>query len=302
MQMNADIFYGYIIKGDLLRALEYLQSCDDTAALYDRYHALFAQKQYIQYDVPPMLNHILNAYQQYYREAFYLSIDKDAATSRLQTRLIALLGLSAPTPTLDELEQSHLPGIFQCEGFFFLGGRTSGYYGPYVWKTTETVTYSVELPNGVQPYTVKLLDGFITRSWLDYLSFGAVTPGGWADANGTINCIKASYDLSSEAFTVSLLKHEAQHTCDLATRPNLPSATLEYRAKLVELIYSTQRNLLAQFAHEADSSDPVNGHGIAAHRLCQQYAAILGHNNYASVPIPQIQSIARTLFKENNLA
>lgn len=302
MQMNADIFYGYIVKGDLLSAMDHLQNCDDSAALYARYHALFAQEQYIQYDVPPMLDRILNAYQQYYRDVFYLLMDKDAACSRLQARLIALLGLPTPAPTLDELEQSHLPGVFESEGFFFLGGRTSGCYGPYVWKTTETVSYSVELPDGVQPYTVKLLDGFITRSWLDYLSFGAVTPGGWADADGTINCIKASYDLSSEAFTVSLLKHEAQHTRDLAAHPDLPSATLEYRAKLVELIYSTQRNLLAQFSHEADPSDPANGHGMAAHRLCQQYATLLGHTDYASVPIPQIQSIARTLFKESNLA
>lgn len=301
MQMNENIFYGYIIKGDLLNAMDYLQRCDDTEALYTRYHALFAQEQYIQYNLPPKLDGILKVYQQYYREAFFLRMDRDAAVRELQARLNALLRLSKDTSTLDELEQKHLPGIFQRDGYFFLGGRTSGYYGPYVWKTVETVTYSVELPHGTQPYTIKLLDGFVTRSWLDYLSFGAVTPGGWADADGTINCIKASYDLSSEAFTVSLLKHEAQHTRDLAAYPNLPSATLEYRAKLVELIYSTQRNLLAQFAHEADPSDSTNGHGVAAHRLCQRYAAMLGHTDYASVPIPQIQSIARTIFDESNL-
>lgn len=30
MQMNADIFYGYIIKGDLLRAMDHLQNCNDS--------------------------------------------------------------------------------------------------------------------------------------------------------------------------------------------------------------------------------------------------------------------------------
>lgn len=300
MQMNADLFYGYIIKGDLLHAMEYLQGCDDSETLYARYHAVFAQEQYIQYDLPPTLELILKVYQQYYREVFYLRMGRDAAASRLQARLNALLGLTKEAPTQDELEQKHLPDIFRQEGYFFLGGRTSGYYGPYVWKTVETVSYSVELPDCIQSYTIKLLDGFVTRSWLDHLSFGAVTPGGWADADGTINCIKASYDLRSEAFTVSLLKHEAQHTRDLARNPNLSSTDLEYRAKLVELIYSTQRNLLEQFSHEADLSDPANGHGIAAQRLCQRYAAILGHTDYASVLIPQIQTIARSLFHESD--
>lgn len=302
MQMNADIFYGYIVQGDLLRAMDYLQNCDDSADLSARYHALFEQEHYLHYDVPPMLDRILNAYQHYYREVFYLLVGKDAACRHLETRLAALLGQPDNTLTLEVLEQHHLPNLFQREGFSFLGGRTCGYHGPYVWKTTEIASYNVELPDGIQPYTVKLLDGFITRSWLDYLSFGAVTPGGWADADGTINCIVSSYDLNSEAFTVSLLKHEAQHARDLAHNPDLSSATLEYRAKLIELIYSVQRNLLAQFVHEADPSDPSNGHGIAAHRLCQQYTAILGHTDYASVPIPQIQSIAKTLFKESTLA
>ena len=49
----------------------------------------------------------------------------------------------------------------------------------------------------------------------------------------------------------------------------MPSWQLEYRAKLVELIYSKERNLLKQFAAEADDTDPANGHGLAAYRILQ---------------------------------
>ena len=45
---------------------------------------------------------------------------------------------------------------FQSRGFHFLGGKTSGYYGSYIWRVTETKTYEVELPDVIQA-TAKLL-------------------------------------------------------------------------------------------------------------------------------------------------
>jgi hypothetical protein len=32
-------------------------------------------------------------------------------------------------------------------GYHYLGGTTSAYYGPYIWKTTEKTVYSVEIPS-----------------------------------------------------------------------------------------------------------------------------------------------------------
>lgn len=80
------------------------------------------------------------------------------------------------TTSLDDLEEGQLPRLFGQKGQCFLGGRTAGYYGPYIWTTTETVTYGVELPGGYQDYTVNLLDGFCSQSWLDYLSLVKLVP------------------------------------------------------------------------------------------------------------------------------
>ena len=160
----------------------------------------------------------------------------------------------------------------------------------------------MELPDGIQTYTVKLLDGFITRGWIDYLSFGEIGPGGWVDGDGYINCVESTWDLESEGFRVSLLKHEAQHARDLETNKDMSSEDLEYRTKLVELIYSGERNLLQTFAQEASPSDKSNSHAIAAYRIVKGFADRLGvvHLNSSVIPIGRIQTVAKLLFENSS--
>lgn len=300
---DEEIYYGYIIRSDLMGALHYIKQFPEQAALYQRYLSVFDEEHYLTYEVDELLNAILRAYQQYYRDAFYVCLDKDAAAQTLQARLAALLPVSVERH-LDEIEQEQVAGAFMRGGFHFLGGKTGGFYGPYIWKTTENRSYEVELPGGTQTYTVNILDGFIMNSWLDYLSFGRVSTGGWADAEGMINCVKSSYDFNSEAFRVSLLKHEAQHARDLAHNPHMSSVELEYRAKLVELIYSRERNLLVPFAREADPSEEGSSHSAAAHRIVSAYCARLGKNAeaFGLLSIEKIQSLARVLLTESESA
>lgn len=297
-EFSKEIYYGSIIKGDLIGAIRYVKQFPEQAGLYNRFMEVFEQEQYTTYDVDADLNAILTAYQQYYRDVFYLCLGKEQAADKLRTRLASLFGITGESITLWDLEQKQITQAFQSRGLYFLGGKSSGYYGPYVWRTTENVTYEVELPDGVQTYPVKLLDGFLTRSWIDFLSFGEIGPGGWADGDGIINCVKSSYDFDNENFKVSLLKHEAQHARDFERNKDMSSEDLEYRAKLVELIYSSERTLLEQFSQEADPSDPSNGHAMAAYRIVQGFTDTLGTSSteFASLPIEQIQSVARTLF------
>lgn len=300
-QFNEDTYCGYIIKGNLAGAIRYVKQFPDQNALYQRYMTVFDKEQYLDYATDEPLNDILCAYQQYYRDVFYLRLDRAVAEDKLRTKLAALLHITDGNISLDDIEQETVAGEFQRRGFYFLGGKTGGYYGPYVWKTTESRTYDVELPEGTQPYTVKLLDGFIMKSWLDYLSFGRVSTGGWTDTDGIINCVKPSYDVDRENFRVSLLKHEAQHARDLVLCPDMPSVLLEYRAKLVELIYSTERNLLEQFVREADSSDDSNGHSAAAHRIVSEYCKMLDKSadELGALSVEQVQSSAKSLFEKS---
>lgn len=100
---------------------------------------------------------------------------------------------------------------------------------------------------------------------------------------------------------MSLLKHEAQHAKDLEMDKDMSSENLEYRAKLVELIYSTERNLLQKFAGEADNSHKDNGHAMAAYRIMNGFATALGVKEIQPeiISIDQIQTIAKALFEDS---
>lgn len=297
-----DLYYGYLIKADLISAVDYVKQFPDQAELYNKFIVIFEQEKYITYEVDACLNEILTLYQRYYRNAFYLRIGKENAADRLRAGLAAFFGIDDGVELCD-IEQNQIAKAFQDRGFYFLGGMTSGYYGPYIWSITEAKTFEVELPDGTQTYTVKLLDGFISRSWLDYLSFGQVGTGGWTDSDGIINCIKSAYDLDSEDFKVSLLKHEAQHARDLTIYKEMSSEDLEYRAKLVELIYSSERNLLKRFAKEANRCDKSNGHSAASGRIIEGFSKILGKScaELENLEIGAVQATAKVLYKSSNI-
>jgi len=296
--MDKNIYYGFIVKGNLHGAITYIKQFPEQANLDNRFMDVYEHEQYMTYEVNAELNSILTAYQQYYRDVFYLRIGQEQAANKLRDQLAVLLDIKDNRVALYDIEQNQLVKLFMNHGLHFMGGKTSGYYGPYIWRTTETVSYDVELPAGIQCYTVKLLDGFITRSWIDYLSFGEIGPGGWADGDGIINCVKSAWDFESESFRVSLLKHEAQHARDLAMNKDMSSEDLEYRAKLVELIYSSERNLLLGFAQEADNSDAGNSHTMAAYRIMKDFADAVDTDQIdpATIPVEQVRTVARYLF------
>jgi len=301
MHFDNDIYHGYIMKGDLHGAISYVKQFPEQKGLYHRFLDIFERELYISYDVDTELNNILTAYQQYYRDVFYLRIANEQAENKLKERLAKLLGITDEHIELWQVEENYLCDLFANRGLHFLGGRTSGYRGPYIWRTTETVSYDVELPDGIQNYSVKILDGFVMRSWIDYLSFGEIGTSGWANGDGFIHCVKSAWDFESESFRVSLLKHEAQHAKDLEMDKDMPSENLEYRAKLIELIYSKERNLLQKFAGEADGSLKDNGHAMAAYRIMNGFADALGVEEIqpAMVSIDQIQTIAKVLFEDS---
>ena len=291
-------YRGHLIRGDLLGAIRYIKQFPEQAELAERYRKRFEGEEYAASGEDAVLEAILSAYRKYYRETFYLGMDREKAEDRLSGRLARVLG--AEKGTVEQLEEKVAETV-RGRGLYFLGGRTSGWYGPYIWKTMETKTYQVELPEGVQAYSIRLLDGFLSRSWLDDISFGKTGTGGWTDKEGTIHCVRAVYDLDSEDFQVSLLKHEAQHARDLARDKNMPSAELEYRAKLVELIYSRERRMLERFLGQADTTRADNGHGLSAERIVREFEIRQKRDRgrLAELPVETVQTAAQSLFAES---
>lgn len=303
---DQNTFHGLLVRGDLHGAIAYLSGFADQAALYAQYRARFEGPAYLNYEeqgLSPLLNGLLLEYQKYYHEVFYHLQNPEEAAARLHGRLARRLG-QPMRQTLDELEDGPVADAFRAGGLHFLGGRSSGCYGPYVWKRERLARYMVELPEGRREYAVKLLGDFVSASWVDYLSFGAVGTAGWSGGDGLIHCVEQAYDLESEGFRVSLLQHEAQHAMDLARWPGMGSGDLEYRAKLVELIYSRERALLARFARQAGQTAATaggagNGHAEAAGRILREFEVLLPcpAAGWAALPPSQVQAAAAKLFE-----
>lgn len=261
----------FFIKGDMKGAIAYMREHEEFRDVLPAYTAIFEEREYRAFEVPERLNEILRWYQVYFRDTFYLGLPEAEAADKLRAGLGALLGM----PGVEEaLLTERLRALFEAEGYHALFGKTQGYYGPYIWRETVPTVYQVQLPDGTAEYTVNLLKGFVFRGWMDYLTFGRYGTGGWASPDGTINCVERAYDLESERFQVSLLKHEAQHTADMKRFPGITPAELEYRAKLVELHYSSNLGLLQKFLSEADESRIGDGHALASARIKREFAYI----------------------------
>ena len=259
----------FFMNGDLKGAIAYMRSHEEYSDILPACVAIFENCEYRTFDIPDVLNDILRLYQIYYRDIFYCSLPEAEAADKLLTQLKLLMDV----PDADEvLLAEKLQTVFEANGYHAQFGKTQGYYGPYVWRDTVPIVYSVELPRGTAKYSVNILKGFVFRSWMDYLTFGRYGTGGWASPDGTINCIEQAYDFESERFLVSLLKHEAQHTADMKEFPGITPAELEYRAKLVELCYSGDLGLLQKFISESDESRANDSHAVASARIKREFA------------------------------
>ena len=259
----------FFVNGDIKGAIAYMRNHEKFKDILPAYVAIFEDQKYRTYETPDNLNDILRLYQIYFRDTFYCGSPEAEAADKLRTGLKALLN----TPDAGEaLLTEQLQSVFESEGYHALFGKTQGYYGPYIWRDTVPTVYRVELPDGTAEYTVNILKGFVFRSWMDYLTFGRYGTKGWASPDGTINCVEQAYDFESERFLVSLLKHEAQHTVDMERFPEITPAELEYRAKLVELHYSSDLSLLQKFLSEADESKVNDSHAVASVRIKREFA------------------------------
>ena len=259
----------FFVNGDIKGAIAYMRDHEEFKDILPAYAAIFEDQKYRTYEISDNLNEILRLYQIYFRDTFYCGTPEANAADKLLTGLRALLN----TPDAGEaLLAKQLQSAFEADGYHALFGKTQGYYGPYIWRDTVPTVYRVELPSGTAEYTVNILKGFVFRSWMDYLTFGRYGTKGWASPDGMINCVEQAYAFASERFLVSLLKHEAQHTVDMKRFPEITPAELEYRAKLVELHYSSDLSLLQKFLSEADENKTDDAHAIAAATLKRKFA------------------------------
>lgn len=194
---------------------------------------------------------------------------------------------------------------FKCK-FFFLNGMQD----LIIWKKERREKSKIEIPTGVVNVTVVHLDDVLLSGYSGYASFDLITTGGWAEKETpTIYCLSSSYDIDSEKYKISYLKHESIHFSDLNKYPNLSSADLEYRAKLTELIYCTKESIydrIAEFLNGASPADRNYSHPFADHCIIQNFSQIIFQNNYENdytkwleIDVKTLNETALKLFKSS---
>lgn len=275
----------------------------------------------------PWIRDVLFAYFRYYLNV----LRKDVSLADVEVWLEAELrplalasienepALDADVPEILNADMDRIENIlsdgFKRRGYHFLGGRTSPYYGPYVWKRTERHIFDVDLPDGSHQLPVHFMHDFLTASWYRFHTYGKVGTGGWAkwddaDFEDGIYCFWDSYKLSDgfddPVFQNSFLKHEAQHIVDFQQFPEMESIDLEYRAKLVEVMYFTSPEYrFHKILREAEDT-PEFPHKKASHRIVQDMSSLLFGESFVqeearwqNIDYSQIQEMARRLFDES---
>jgi hypothetical protein len=251
--------YAYCLQGDVTEAYEYLRTEPDKSIksleLESKfYHRFFSEKpMYCFKSEDPWIRKVLLAYYQYFTSVLTRK-SVEEAENKLMLSLRELVPAFVAVDDLDPLEEK-LETIFKKKGYWFLGGVTPPFRGPYIWKTTVKKEFRVELPHHSQEVRVYFLSDFILQSWAHFATFGEKFAGGWAKIDGLYYVNerpkKMKINLENSEFQVSYLQHEAQHLSDYTRFPNLQAKDLEYRAKLVELIYEPNSNrLLKKFFYE----------------------------------------------------
>lgn len=296
----------FCVNGEVSKIVEYLRGFPEKSRLRKQYeNRFFGNPPQLDFKTNnPILIKILECYAKYYLMVFVEKKSKSDTENFLNDSLKQTFFLS-PNNDLDTTEQK-MGDLVHDQGYEFLGGTTSGFYGPYIWKTTEKTIFKVEIPSENINLPVFFMKDFISNSWLSFLSFDKTGTGGWAKEEG-LYCRYSAYKDSFEkpSFKISFLKHEAQHYADFLHFQNqLSSTQLEYRAKLCELIYYPNMKLLKNFFKNAKNDERFS-HSQAEYWLISDLSQSIFGNEYENNwefwrgKHKTIQKVALIFLKEN---
>ena len=298
MEFDWNVYNGLASQGKVREIIEYMQQFPDHCAdALTAYIDIYEKEKYPAIGEEEGLYEILLCYQKYYREVFYLELPEAECAERLRQGLLELFPGAPADMDIDAIEKGPVLALITRQGWFMKPGCIGGYRSPFIWKKSEPRTYQVELPEGTQECSFVFAEDFIFLGHWWYLSMGHFMAGAWVGDDGIVYCDWKSYDLESEDFNISMLKHEAQHVMDLNRWPDISSEMLEYRAYLLDLIYYETENRLIHFDTKAGLDDPHNEYACAAYYVCSDFYQRFPVADFASIPIPEIQEHARELLR-----
>jgi hypothetical protein len=257
-----------------------------------------------------ILNPLLRLYQDYWRKSLLNSnsSNDEYLTGRVITFLKSenqaskFTALDIDMNTLGEVWKNYI----ESKGYHGVNGKTGSLFDFLVWKTEVDTTYKFKLIDDSVDVKVRFMDEFISKGWEEYATLGRYYPGGWSSSS-LLSCVRKAYNLNSESFLVSYLQHEGEHYSDLRRFPNLSSADLEYRAKLIELCYLNKDifDVLQSFINSS-KYDKNNAHPFANYCVIRDVSRVLFSNDFESdlnkwktIPVADINNAAKKIFLQN---
>ena len=254
---------------------------------------------------------VAELYQDYWRDALMQSAPPaDLEAALLETLDAMLIAEGYESPGDDEdAREANIEAFMEREGAFTQSGRTPPLQDLMLWTQNEVSRVSVTLTDGDYDVDINFLDGFVSYGWLNFGSFGMTSAGGWAKKDG-LYCVCGAYDMSSERYLLSFLKHETRHYADFKLYPELKAPDLEYRGKLTELAFA-EGGLYEQLARFTGGANKIDN---APHPLANWYVvdglsrllldgkAPADASEWEAVPKEKIRKAARKLLKEHDHA
>jgi hypothetical protein len=324
--INYSKFHAFALNGDIKSAMELLPG--ENVKLISARNLEFTEKYKKRFYYPQDssdlkttedndINKLLDIYRRYWRSSLldpagkYDSVLKEDLIIFLQQSYQPAKAafITLEKDSVDKFLSKYITEFIESKSFYTTEsgyGKTGGIYDLLLWRKHTDTTYNISLGNEAVNVKLFFMEDFVSLGWMEYATFGYQYPGGWATKEA-LYCVKQAYDVNSESFKISYLKHEARHFADYKLFPKLSSADLEYRAKLTELIF-LKKNLYNIVNYFIDNANEKSGN---SHLIAHYY--LIGHlskslfrngfendiNNWKKIPVKKINRESKKLLKRN---
>jgi len=320
--LDYEYVYGTAVKGEGPKILKYL----DTLELYKSKDVAFKNKFEARFKyaadrtddyfdkTDTLLNPLHRMFQHYWRRGLlHPDQDNDSIFKQKLLRFFNKENLNG-IYTKGKVDESNLDEVYikyiESKGYHCTGfGRAGKFYDFLVWKTMEPQTFEIDLIDHTEKVDVNFMKDFLSLGWMEYSRLGERYPGGWA-TDSALYCVTKGYDKSSEKFKIVYLKHEGQHFYDYKRFPGLESRDLEYRGKLIEMVFCEEElyNRISYYLKNA-KNDPRNAHPHANYRIIANMSLALFNKpyegdfeNWKTISKKRLHELARKLYNENTEA
>lgn len=308
------------LQGNINAALTFLDTLNDAQLtprqedikkkFYSRFRTKDEDYKYISTD--ENINRLIGIYTTYWRNALLDNASIERHDSELTENVVGFLKANydiAAGKTDTDMQENfpqYLQDYLLSKGIYAATGKTGMFFDLLLHAKESEVIYKVTTPEDTIDVKVVFMEEIISNGWEDYATFGKFYPGGWATTDA-LYCVRESYDLESENFLVSYLKHEGKHFADYKQFPKLGGTDLEYRAKLVELSEAKKNvySLIYFFSLNA-KYDKQNPHGFANFCLVRNLSGkifneemVTDIEKWKTISMDNINKAAGELLKQN---